>query len=76
MYEWGQRGRLGHGGKPERGLWVRGQSIHSMGLVWIEVYILAQRASSPSKFLFNFLLTTTHVLNILVFIVNVLLCYS
>jgi hypothetical protein len=38
--------------------------ILSMGLVWVEVHILAQRATTPSK---KFLiLITAHVLNIVI----------
>ncbi len=40
----------------------QGQSIHSMGLVYREVRILAQRATTPWKGLFIFTLITTHVL--------------
>jgi hypothetical protein len=39
---------------PERGSWVRGQSIHSMGPVWREVCDLAQRVTTPGKGFLSF----------------------
>jgi hypothetical protein len=41
--------------------WVRKQSIHSIGLVWWEVRILAQIVTTPMWF-FLFFTTATHVL--------------
>jgi hypothetical protein len=39
---------------PERGSWVRGQSIHSMGPVWREVCDLAQRVNTTGKGVLSF----------------------
>jgi hypothetical protein len=44
-----ERGCLGQGWKLERDSWVRDQSIHSMGPVWREVCILAQRVTTPGN---------------------------
>ncbi len=45
------------GWKSERGSWVTGQSIYSMGLTCSEVRILAQRATTLSK---GFFLLSTY----------------
>jgi hypothetical protein len=42
-------GHLWQGWKLERGSWVRGQSSHSIGPMWREVLILAQRTATLSK---------------------------
>jgi hypothetical protein len=48
----------GRGGS-EKGLRERGKLIHSMGLVWKEVRILAHRATTPCTVITFFALITT-----------------
>jgi hypothetical protein len=43
-----------------KSLWETGYLIFSMGLVWREVRILAQRSTTPSKEFLSFI--TTHVM--------------
>jgi hypothetical protein len=70
----GAEGRcLGQGQEPKE-LMDEGQSIHRKGLVWSEVRKLAQGAAATIKgsFIFNY----HSCANCIVYIINVLPCYS
>ncbi len=55
-----------------KSFWEMGQLILSMGLVKMEVCILAQRTTTLSKGFFSNI--TTHVLPCIVYVVNMLSC--
>ncbi len=50
----------------------KGQMILSMRLMWWEVRILLQRATTPNKGLLFFALIATHVLRFSVYAVNII----
>jgi hypothetical protein len=57
-----------------KGACGRGLVNSQPGLEWREVLVIAQRATTPGKRFFHFYFT--HVLSFIVYIVNMLLCYS
>jgi hypothetical protein len=56
-------------------LWGKRQLILSMGLVWREVHILVQKATSPNKGIFV-LIVATHVLIFIACVINMLFVLS
>jgi hypothetical protein len=60
------------GARGRKGLVGMGQLVLIMGLVWMEVCLLVQRATTLSKRFSVFILITTHVLNTFICEVKIL----